>query len=165
MTVLDVTKDTDARTMTITARFDAPVTAVWEVWSDPRKLERWWGPPTYPATVVEHELTPGGTVTYFMTGPEGDRHHGWWRVRAVEPPGFLEFEDGFADEAGNADPAMPTTVTRVTLAEAAGGTEMQIRSAFPTTEAMERMLAMGMEAGITASVGQIDELVAAHEVG
>jgi uncharacterized protein YndB with AHSA1/START domain len=165
MPVMDVTKDTDARTMTITARFDAPVTAVWEVWSDPRKLERWWGPPTYPATVVEHELSPGGTVTYFMTGPEGDRHHGWWRVRMVEAPSFLEFEDGFADEDGNADPAMPTTVTRVTLAEAAGGTEMQIRSAFPTVEAMEQMLAMGMEAGITAAVGQIDELVAAHQVG
>ncbi len=86
--------------MTITARFDAPVERVWEVWSDPRQLERWWGPPGYPATVLEHDLTPGGSVAYRMTGPEGDQHGGWWRVRAVDPPRYLEFEDGFADEAG-----------------------------------------------------------------
>src|SRR5659263_474246 len=52
----------------------------------PDQLERWWGPPTYPATVVEHDLTPGGHVTYFMTGPEGERFHGWCRVLEVDPP-------------------------------------------------------------------------------
>ena len=70
MTVISVVKDADARTMTITARFDAPIGRVWQVWSDPRQLERWWGPPRYPATVTEHDLAPGGTVAYAMTGPE-----------------------------------------------------------------------------------------------
>ena len=74
--VTSVVKKRDARTMTITAHFDAPIDRVWKVWSDPRQLERWWGPPTYPAIVSEHDLTPGGTVTYAMTGPEGDRHGG-----------------------------------------------------------------------------------------
>src|SRR3712207_6090822 len=101
VTVTGVTKDPETRTMTISARFDAPMARVWEVWSDPRQLERWWGPPTYPATVLEHDLTPGGMVAYAMTGPGGDRHRGWWRVRVVEPPRLLEFEDGLADEAGN----------------------------------------------------------------
>jgi uncharacterized protein YndB with AHSA1/START domain len=160
MTVTDVTKDPEARTMTITARFGAPIERVWQVWSDPRQLERWWGPPTYPAKVLEHDLNPGGSVTYFMTGPEGDEHHGWWRVREVDPPRHLEFEDGFADEAGNPSDSMPTTVTRVTLTEASDGeTRMEIVSRFPTAEAMEQLLAMGMEAGITAAVGQIDELL------
>ena len=74
MTVTDVQKDPGTMTMTITTAFDAPVDQVWRVWSDPRLLERWWGPPTYPATVVEHDLSPGGTIRYYMTGPEGDRH-------------------------------------------------------------------------------------------
>ena len=103
MTVTDVRKDPDALTLTITASFGAPIERVWQIWEDPRQLERWWGPPTYPATVVRHELHAGGRVTYFMTGPGGDRHHGWWAVRAVEPPHTLEFEDGFADEQGRAD--------------------------------------------------------------
>lgn len=38
-----------------------------------------------PATVVDHDLRPGGTVNYFMTGPEGDQPHGYWRVLAGAP--------------------------------------------------------------------------------
>lgn len=160
MTVTSVDKDLTARTMTITARFDAPVARVWQVWSDPRQLERWWGPPTYPATVVDHDLAPGGSVTYFMTGPGGDLHRGWWRIRAVDAPHHLEFEDGFADNTGRPDVDLPTTTVRVTLApEAPGGTRMDIESTFPTLEAMEQMLAMGMEEGITAAIGQIDDLL------
>ena len=79
MTVKDVKKDPATLTMVITAEFDAPVESVWQLWADPRQLERWWGPPTYPATVVDHDLVAGGTVNYVMTGPEGDKHGGWWR--------------------------------------------------------------------------------------
>ena len=81
MPVTDVKKDLDALTMTITAEFDAGAERVWELWSDPRQLERWWGPPSYPATFVEHDLSPGGRSAYFMTGPDGKKHHGWWRDR------------------------------------------------------------------------------------
>jgi len=56
MTDISVERDTESLTMTIIARFDAPTTRVWQVWDDPRQLERWWGPPTYPATVVGHDL-------------------------------------------------------------------------------------------------------------
>ena len=160
MTVTSVVRDADARTMTITARFDAPIDRVWQVWSDPRQLERWWGPPTYPATVMEHDLAPGGSVAYAMTGPEGDRHRGWWRVRAVDPPRTLEFEDGFADADGNPTPGAPTAAIRVELSEpAAGGTQMVITTAFATAEAMEQMLAGGMEEGMASAVGQIDALL------
>ena len=86
MTVTDVRKDPEALTLTITSEFDAGVDRVWQLWADPRRLERWWGPPTYPSTFVDHDLTPGGRVTYYMTGPEGDQARGWWKVLAVEAP-------------------------------------------------------------------------------
>ena len=160
MTVISVVKDADARTLTITARFDAPIDRVWQVWSDPRRLEQWWGPPMYPATVIEHDLAPGGTVAYTMTGPEGDRHRGWWRVRAVDAPHELEFEDGFADADGNPSPGAPTTVVRVALSElTGGGTQMDITTTWASDEAMEQVLATGTDAGMTAAVGQIDELL------
>ena len=160
MTVISVVKDADARTMTITARFDAPIGRVWQVWSDPRQLERWWGPPMYPATVTEHDLAPGGTVAYTMTGPEGERHRGWWHVRAVDPPHALEFEDGFSDADGNPRGDTPTGVIRVALSElSGGGTQMDITAAWASDEAMEQILAMGTDAGMTAAVGQIDELL------
>ena len=77
------------------------------MWADPRQLERWWGPPTWPATFVEHDLTTGGGAHYFMTGPEGEKAHGWWRIVAVDEPRSIEFEDGFADEEGRPDDEMP----------------------------------------------------------
>ena len=67
MSVTDVVKDPQRLTMTLTAQYDVSAERAWRLWDDPRQLERWWGPPTYPATVVEHDLTPGGSVTYYMT--------------------------------------------------------------------------------------------------
>ena len=80
MPVTDITKDTERRTFAITAEFAAPVERVWALYADPRQLEQVWGPPEYPATFVAHDLRPGGRMTYYMTSPEGDQFHGWWRV-------------------------------------------------------------------------------------
>jgi uncharacterized protein YndB with AHSA1/START domain len=160
MTVTNVHKDPEALTMAITVELDAPVERAWQLWADPRQLERWWGPPTYPATVEDHELTPGGRVTYFMTGPEGDVSRGWWEVLAVEPPRRLELIDGFADADGQPNEAMPTTRTVVTLSERDGGTLMAIETRFASLEEMDRMVSMGMEEGITLAVGQMDGILA-----
>lgn len=159
MPVIQVLKDTSALTMTVTAEFAVPVERAWQLVADPRQLERWWGPPQYPATVVEHDLTPGGRVRYYMTGPEGDRHRGWWQVLSVDPPTSLEVEDGFADDQGDPDPGMPSMMMRFTLESTPAGTLMTTVTIFPSLEAMERLVAMGMEEGIKAAVGQIDGIL------
>jgi len=161
MPVTSVHKDPEALTMTISAEFDAPIETVWDLWENPRLLERWWGPPTYPATFVDHDLVPGAMVTYFMTGPDGDQARGWWRVLAVDRPRHLEIEDGFADDAGKPNPEMPTMTIRVSLEQPAGGgaTQMAVETTFPSLESMEQMLAMGMDEGMSAAMGQIDALL------
>ena len=160
MPVTNVNKDLDAQTMTTTAEFAAPADRVWEMWANPRLLERWWGPPKFPATFVDHDLTPGGRVSYFMTGPDGEEFHGWWRIEEVDPPNHLRFKDGFADEEGKPDPEMPITAAVVTIAEADGTTTMSIESHFGSREGMEKMLEMGMEQGMTEAANQIDALLA-----
>jgi uncharacterized protein YndB with AHSA1/START domain len=161
MTVTDVRKDPDALTLTITAELDATVERSWQLWADPRQLERWWGPPTYPATVVDHDLRPGGRVTYFMTGPDGDKAAGWWEILAADPPTRLELKDGFADGDGRPNDQLPVTHTVVTFAERpGGGTAMTVETRFPSLEAMEQLVAMGLEEGIVAAMGQIDAVLA-----
>ena len=91
MPVTDITKDLDNRTLTITADFTAPVERVWQVYADPRRLERVWGPPTYPATFHAHALEPGGRMNYVMTGPEGDQHAGFWDITAVDEPNSFDY--------------------------------------------------------------------------
>lgn len=161
MPVTDVSKDTEKSTMTITSEFDAPIERAWQLWADPRQLERWWGPPTYPATVVDHELVAGGAVNYFMTGPEGDRHGGWWRIVSVDAPHSLVFEDGFADGSGARNDAMPVSTITVALSTRdGGGTQMVVTTQFPSAAAMEQLLQMGMEEGMLAAAGQIDVILA-----
>jgi len=160
MTVTSVSRTTDTRTMTFTAEFDAPVSRVWNLWEDPRLLERWWGPPTYPATFEDHDLRPGGRSNYFMTGPEGDTPRGWWKALSVDPPNHFEFENGMAGPDGEPDPAMPSMVVKVTLEERhQGGTRMISEIEYPSTEAMEKFLSMGMEEGMTLAMGQMDALL------
>jgi len=161
MTVTAVHKDPVALTLTVTAEFEASPERVWQLWADPRQLERWWGPPTYPATFTNHDLTPGSRVQYHMTGPTGDQPHAYWDVVEVEPPHRLVYRDGFAHADGTPDDDFPRNEGRVTIqALEAGRTRMSIQSTFASTAAMERYLAMGMEEGLTQAVGQIDGILA-----
>jgi uncharacterized protein YndB with AHSA1/START domain len=161
MTVTAVRKDPGALTMTIDAEFDASPERVWQLWADPRQLERWWGPPSYPATFTTHDLAPGSRVEYHLTGPEGDQPRGYWDIVEVDPPRSLVFRDGFANDDGSANTDLPLTTARVTIEELDGGrTRMSIENLYPGTQAMEQVLAMGVEEGLTQAIGQIDAILA-----
>jgi uncharacterized protein YndB with AHSA1/START domain len=165
MTVLAIRKDPAARTMTLDAEFAASAERVWQLWADPRQLERWWGPPTYPATVDSHDLRPGGRVEYHMTGPEGDQPKGFWEVDEVQPPHRLVFRDGFANDDWTPNTEFPMTVATVTIQEVGEGTtRMSISSEFPSVEAMEQLAAMGMEEGLKQAVGQVDAILAEDHI-
>jgi uncharacterized protein YndB with AHSA1/START domain len=161
MTVTAVQKNPETLTMTVDAEFDASAERVWQLWADPRQLERWWGPPTYPATFTRHDLAPGSRVEYHMTGPEGDQPKGYWDVVEVEPPHRLVVRDGFRNDDGTDNTDLPGNEFLVTIKESGEGrTRMSIENRFPSREAMEQLLAMGMEEGLTQAVGQIDAIVA-----
>jgi uncharacterized protein YndB with AHSA1/START domain len=159
MSIVSVEKDFDNLTLLLVAHFDAPIERVWQLWADPRQLERWWGPPTHPATVEKHELAVGGEVSYFMTGPDGERTHGWWRVTSVDAPRSLEFTDGFAHADGAPNTATPTTAVQVRLSEHDGRTRMHLRFVYESREYMEQLGRWGAFDVYPQSVGQMDALL------
>ena len=160
MTVIAVRKDIEALTLALDAEFEASPERVWQLWADARQLERWWGPPTYPATFTAHDLTPGSRVEYHMTGPEGDQPRGYWEILEADPPRRLAFRDGFANEDGSANDELPRTSARVTIEDIGGGrTRMTLESTYSDAESMEKLLAMGMEQGLVEAVGQIDAIL------
>lgn len=159
MPVVSTTQDLEALTLTIVSDLAAPPSQVWGLWSDPRQLERWWGPPTWPATFEQHDLVVGGASRYYMTGPEGEKARGWWEFVRVEEPRLIEFDDGFSDDSGAPNPQMPTIRGRVELEESSAGTLMTITSTFATAEQMQQLVSMGMPEGMTLAVGQIDQLL------
>lgn len=159
MTVINSRKDPESLSFAIVAEFDASVERVWQIWEDPRQLERWWGPPTWPATFETHEFVTGGAANYYMTGPDGEKARGWWRFTAIDEPNRLEFDDGFADENWEPVTDMGTTHAVVTLEAIDGRTRMTTKSSFESAEQLEQMLQMGMEEGMIQAMGQIDALL------
>jgi uncharacterized protein YndB with AHSA1/START domain len=160
MTVVSTDKDVEALTMTFVAEFDASPERVWQLWKDPRQLERWWGPPTWPSTFERYEFEPGGRAAYYMTGPEGEKSRGWWQITAIDEPNRLEFDDGFADDQGEPVEKMGSVRMVVTLDEVDGKTRMTSVTNFESAEQLDQMLEMGMEEGMRLAMGQMDAILA-----
>jgi uncharacterized protein YndB with AHSA1/START domain len=161
MTVTSVEKDPDSLTMTITVDLDATVERAWQLWANPRQFEQWWGPPGYPATVVDHDLRPAGRITFFVTGPEGERHDSTWEVIAADPPRYLELRDADVDDAGRPNDGNAMTAMAITIEDRDGGSAvMAIRTHFDSLAGMEQILAMGAEDGMHMVVSQIEAVLA-----
>jgi uncharacterized protein YndB with AHSA1/START domain len=160
MPVTNVEKDLDQLTITIVAEFDAPLRRLWDAYTDPRQIERFWGPPTYPATFFRHDAVTGGRSLYSMTGPEGDVHYGRWDWTAANAPHSFEVIDRFSDEAGVPTPDLPATRMEFAFEETSNGSRQRTTSRFDSVEQMQQLLDMGMLEGTREAMGQIDQVLA-----
>lgn len=160
MPLTSVEKDLDALTMTVVADFPVPVRRLWDAYVDPRQIEKFWGPPGWPATFTRHDVAPGGRSDYYMTGPDGERSGGYWEFLAVEPGRSFEVRDGFVGADGEPNPELPSMRMVYLFEETGGGSRLTTTTHFPSLEALEELLSMGMEEGLTGAMGQIDDVVA-----
>ena len=159
MPVTDVTTDTENLTMTVTADLAAPVERVWGVYSDPRQLERFWGPPGWPATFTAWDHTVGGRANYSMTGPRGEKSSGYWEFLSIDEPQGFEVLDGFADEEGNRNQDFPAMRMEFHFEPTADGTRMVTVSHFTSLEALEQIISMGAIEGTKMAMAQIDAVL------
>lgn len=160
MPITSITSDPHALTMTMIGDYPVPVTRLWEAWADPRQLERFWGPPGWPATFTRHDVAVGGRSEYHMTGPDGERSTGYWVFETVEPGRCIEVVDGFAHEDGSANDEMPNMRMRMTFEATDEGSRFVSVTTFPDLATMEQLAAMGMVEGATAAFGQMDDVLA-----
>jgi uncharacterized protein YndB with AHSA1/START domain len=160
MSVTKVVKDPENFTMIVTAEYDVPIERAWQLVSDPRQFERWWGPPTHPATFVAFDLVVRGVLTYYMTAPDGEQFHGAMNVDEVEEPVRLAVTHLFTDAAGEELPDMPTASIIFEFEPSRNGTTFTVTNAYGSVEVMEQMQAMGQEEGLKQAMGQIDAVLA-----
>lgn len=170
MPITSVNRDPEALTMTVVADFDSPLRRLWDAYLDPRQLERFWGPPTYPATFSRHDGCVGGRSEYAMTGPEGDISRGYWEWIAIDPLKRFEVGDGFANADGSTNDAMPSMRMEFDFESVGAGSRVTTTTHFGSIEQLEQLLGMGMEEGMTAAMGQMEAVLAdlssfAAEVG
>lgn len=160
MPVTSMTTDPEALSMTLVADFPVPVERLWSAFADPRKLERFWGPPGYPATFGSYDLRPGGIAHYWMTSPEGERFYGRWDFEEVDEPTRIVARDAFADADGEVDTSIPAGRMTLVFESTADGSRVTVVSASPTAEALEQVIAMGQVEGMTQAFGQLDAVLA-----
>lgn len=160
MPVTSVTKDPETLTMTVVADFAATVERVWDAYTDPRQIERFWGPPQWPATFTRHDVFPGGRSSYYMSGPDGERAGGYWEFLGVDAKRSFEVLDGFAGPDGEPNTEMPTMRMTFDFEATDAGCRLTTTTYFNTADELEQLIEMGMEEGATAAMGQIDEVLA-----
>lgn len=160
MPVTDVTTDPEALTMTLTAEFDAPVDRLWDAFTDPRQLERFWGPPGWPATFPTFEFEVGGRAVYFMTSPQGEKSYGSWEFLEIDGPRGFTVLDNFANEDGAPLDGMPVMRVVFVFEPTASGSRMVNVSHFASADALEQVVAFGAVEGSTMAINQLDRVLA-----
>jgi uncharacterized protein YndB with AHSA1/START domain len=160
MPIVSLTPDTAALTLTAVGEYPVTVARLWQAWTDARQIERFWGPPQWPATFMEHDVRVGGGSRYYMTGPEGQTSHGFWTFKAVEPGRTFEAVDGFCNPEGSPIPEMPGTILRVSFEATEAGARFTAVSTFADLESMEKLIAMGAVEGYRSALSQMDALLA-----
>lgn len=159
MPVTEVNTNAEDLTMTLVAEFPASVDRLWNAFTDPRQLERFWGPPGWPATFTEFEFVPGGRARYHMTSPNGEASRGAWEFLSIDEPAGFEVLDSFVDADGT--PAEGLPAMRMTFAfEGTGdGSRMRNVTHFASGEALEQVVAMGAVEGSTMAINQLDAVL------
>lgn len=160
MPVTTIEKDLDQLTITIVADFTAPIRRLWDAYTDPRQLERFWGPPSYPSKFFRHDAVAGGRSIYAMTGPEGDVHYGCWDWTLVDAPRTFEVVDSFADAMGEPNTELPAMRMTFLFEETGDGSRLTTTSHFDSVEQMQQILDMGAIEGTSEAMSQIDTVLA-----
>ncbi len=159
MPITDVISNAKELTLTVKAEYPVPVTRLWDAYADPRQIERFWGPREWPATFTRHDMSAGGQSSYYMSGPDGQKSHGWWRFLSVTPYQQFEVEDGFADENGLPTESMPSMRMVFRFDDNGSGSRFTSTTFFTSVESMEKLVAMGMMEGMKSAMSQIDDVV------
>ena len=145
-----VTKDLENKTLIIERTFEAPVRTLWRAYSDKDWFVQWWGPEGWETTVKEFNFTPGGRNLYGMKCVDqnqgewfGQESWGLMEYDAISEPNSFTYRDYFSDADGNHTPDMPEISITIELVEADGKTTVKTTCHAATTEAIEKLLAMG----------------------
>ncbi|AZS45660.1 SRPBCC family protein [Microbacterium oxydans] len=159
MPVTDVTTDAENLTMTVVADFAAPIERVWSAYSDPRQLERFWGPPGWPATFTAWDHAVGGRAVYSMSGPRGEKSSGAWEFVSIDAPNSFEVIDSFVDESGKPLDGFPAQRMSFVFEPTAEGTRMVTTSHFDSVDALEQVVEMGQVEGLKMAMAQLDTVL------
>lgn len=156
---VDSAEPESERELVVSRRFDAPRELVFDSWTDPRHLERWWGPDGFTTTVRHADIRPGGSWRYTMHGPDGTDYENLIVYEVVDRPERIVYLHGEREEDG------PLFHVTVTFREQGDGTELTMRMLLPSAEALRNMKEFGAAEGAQQTLARLAELLAERRRG
>jgi uncharacterized protein YndB with AHSA1/START domain len=143
------------RELVVTRTFNGPARIVFEAWTRPEHLKRWWTPKSFGISFIscEADVRTGGTYRFVFGHPASKEPMAFFgRYIEVTPPSRLVWTNDEGGEAG--------AVTTVTFEEKAGKTLVTLRDLHPSKQALDDAIASGATSGFDESFRQLDELLA-----
>jgi uncharacterized protein YndB with AHSA1/START domain len=142
--------DTSDREIVVTRVLDAPRALVFKLWTDPKHLERWWGPNGFTLTIHEIDVRPGGIWRSVMHGPDGRDYQNKVVYREVAEPERLVYSHVSA----------PQFEMTVTFDERGDQTELTARMFFESAELRDKTVKeVGAVEGLKQTLGRLAEHV------
>jgi uncharacterized protein YndB with AHSA1/START domain len=143
------------REITITRVFDAPARLLFEAYSKPEHIMRWFGPVGWPVTLCEMDFRVGGKFRFAMTGPSGKQNTPFGgEYLEIVPNKKIVYDNGFETKGAG------RMVVTVTFDEGAGKTTLTIRTVFESIAMYKSHTSRGFEQGTNSGLDQLDELAA-----
>ena len=150
--------DKPTKTVTITAEFDAERDLVWDAYTKAELLDQWWAPKPYASRTKAMDFREGGRRFYAMVSPEGQEHWAIQKYTSITPKTNFKLLNAFADENGNPD--LPGSDWDLNFSEHDGKTKVHISIYNESLQRMEQLMEMGFKEGMTATYGQLKEMLA-----
>jgi uncharacterized protein YndB with AHSA1/START domain len=146
---------TSEKEIVITRTFRAPAHIVFDAWTKPELVRRWWAPASRGVTLVQcdADLRPGGTYRYVLARGKAERFAFFGKYLEIVRPTRLVYTQSFEPVPGEA-------VVTVSFEERDGSTMLVSHELYPSKDALDGALASGMEDGMRETFDQLDELVA-----
>lgn len=145
--------------LTVERMFDATPEKVWEAHVKSEILGEWWAPKPWKAVTVSLDFREGGRWFYYMLGPEGERSYCVVEYTGIDPMRGFMGNDSFCDEDGKRDESMPTMEWKTEFVPEGSGTKLVSTIVYSSPADLEKVLSMGMEAGYTMALNQLEDLL------
>ena len=142
--------------LTLTRVFNAPRELVFQAWTDPRRLQRWWGPKGFSNPVCEVDPRPGGAIRIHMRAPNGIVYPMTGTFLEIVEPERLVFKTSPLDN--NGEPLFEVLNT-VTFADDAGNTRLTLHATVSNIKPEAMLHIAGMEQGWNQTLDRLGEEV------
>lgn len=129
--------DTSDREIIITRIINAPRKLVWEAFTDPKHLEKWWGPNGFTTATKEFSFKPGGVWRHVMKGPDGALYPNESIFEEIREFELISYSHGGGSEEGVNDAQFEATMT---LEDEDGKTRITLRSVFPSAAVRDHVV-------------------------